>query len=117
MIKINRRRFVSNAATSAAGLLMGNSLMGFASKEQSLIPGTVIPKESLMKEVMKYRKIDSHAHIHIGAENVRSQIAICRLGAKKVGEQEIAYFGESPKLNYIYSIEKEDWLKRNSAAD
>ena len=68
-MKINRRRFVSNAAASAAGLLLGNSLMGFAFKEQSLIADTAVPKENLMKEVMKYPKIDSHAHIHIGAEN------------------------------------------------
>ena len=68
-MKINRRRFVTNAAASAAGLLMGNSVIGFASKEQSLIAGTEVPKESLMKKVMKYPKIDSHAHIHIGAEN------------------------------------------------
>lgn len=47
---------------------------------------------------------------HIGAVNVRSQIAIGRLGAKKVGEQEVAYFGEPPKLNYVYRIEREEWL-------
>src|SRR4051794_2882272 len=52
----------------------------------------------------------SSVSFHIGANNIRSQIAICRLGAKKVGEQEVAYFGELPKLNYIYRIEKEEWL-------
>lgn len=59
----------------------------------------------------------SQVGFQIGADNIRSQIAIGRLGAKKVGEQEIAYFGESPKLNYIYSIRKEDWLNRNSTAE
>ncbi|WP_242918407.1 GNAT family N-acetyltransferase [Pontibacter liquoris] len=52
----------------------------------------------------------SQVSFHIGATNVRSQIAIGRLGARKVGEQEVAYFGESPKLNYIYQIEKAEWL-------
>ncbi len=46
---------------------------------------------------------------HIGAQNIRSQIAIGRLGARKTGEQEVAYFGEAPKLNFVYRIEKKDW--------
>lgn len=46
---------------------------------------------------------------HIGATNLRSQIAIGRLGAKKIGEEDVAYFGETPKLNFIYEIKKEDW--------
>jgi N-acetyltransferase len=52
----------------------------------------------------------SQVHFHIGVSNVRSQIAIGRLGAKKTGELEVAYYGELPKLNYIFSIEKEEWL-------
>jgi len=42
---------------------------------------------------------------HIGSNNIRSQTAIQRLGAKKIGEEMIAYHGESKKLNFIYSIE------------
>jgi RimJ/RimL family protein N-acetyltransferase len=57
----------------------------------------------------------SQVYFQIGANNIRSQIAIGRLGAKKVGEQEIAYFGELPKLNYVYSIEKEEWLANRIA--
>lgn len=45
-------------------------------------------------------------YFHIGAENIRSQIAISRLGAVKVGEQEVNYFGEAPRLNFVYEIEK-----------
>jgi len=48
----------------------------------------------------------SKVHFQIGAENTRSQIAIGRLGAEKIGEEEITYFGESPKLNFIYEIQK-----------
>lgn len=52
-------------------------------------------------------------HFHIGAFNLRSQIAIERIGAKKTGEIEVAYHGEDTQLNFIYSITKEDWLKLN----
>jgi N-acetyltransferase len=58
----------------------------------------------------------SRVDFHIGAVNVRSQISIGRPGAKKVGEQEVAYFGELPKLNYIYRIEKDEWLARKKTA-
>lgn len=50
-------------------------------------------------------------NFHIGAENKRSQIAIGRLGARKVAEEEVAYFGEPNRLNFVYEILKEDWLK------
>jgi RimJ/RimL family protein N-acetyltransferase len=53
----------------------------------------------------------SQVLFHIGAENVRSQIAISRLGAEKIAQQEIAYFGESPKLNFVYKIDKAKWLR------
>ena len=45
-------------------------------------------------------------HFHIGANNFRSQIAIQRLGASKIGEETVAYHGESPKLNFVYEIVK-----------
>jgi hypothetical protein len=51
----------------------------------------------------------SAVHFHIGAQNIRSQIAISRLGAQKASEQEVAYFGEKPKLNFVYVIEKEQY--------
>lgn len=51
-------------------------------------------------------------HFHIGAHNIRSQKAIERLGAVKTGEEEIAYFGEATKTNFVYCIRKEDWTAR-----
>jgi RimJ/RimL family protein N-acetyltransferase len=51
----------------------------------------------------------SKVNFHIGAENLRSQIAISRLGVTKVTEQEITYFGEEPKLNFVYELTREDW--------
>lgn len=50
-----------------------------------------------------------YVYFHIGAGNIRSQIAISRLGAIKTGEQEVAYFGEPSKLNYVYRLTKEEW--------
>lgn len=50
-----------------------------------------------------------NVHFHIGASNIRSQVSIERLGARKVGEQVVTYFGESPKLNYVYEIDKASW--------
>lgn len=51
----------------------------------------------------------SEVYFHVGAQNIRSQIAITRVGAKKVGEQEVAYFGEPDKLNFVYRITREEW--------
>ena len=46
---------------------------------------------------------------HIGGNNVRSQKAIERLGAKKISELEMSYYGEQPQLNFVYTINKKDW--------
>ena len=42
---------------------------------------------------------------HVGANNIRSQKAMEKLGATKVGEEEVAYYGEATRLNYVYLIE------------
>lgn len=44
---------------------------------------------------------------HIGAQNVRSQKAIEKLGAVKIGEEEIEYYGEPSKPNFVYRINAE----------
>lgn len=46
---------------------------------------------------------------HIGGKNIRSQIAIQKLGAKKIEEVQIAYYGEKENLNFQYEIEKAMW--------
>jgi RimJ/RimL family protein N-acetyltransferase len=45
---------------------------------------------------------------HIGANNIRSQKAIERLGASKIGELEVKYYGEESKLNFVYEIRKKN---------
>ncbi|WP_316830847.1 GNAT family N-acetyltransferase [Pedobacter aquatilis] len=52
--------------------------------------------------------------LHIGATNFRSQKATEKLGATKVGELEVAYYGEPVKWNFVYEVEKEKWEKKNS---
>lgn len=49
------------------------------------------------------------AIFHVGKNNIRSQKAMEKLGAKKISEEEIAYYGELPKINVIYEIQKSDW--------
>ncbi len=44
----------------------------------------------------------------IGATNFRSQKAIQKIGATKIGEQEVTYFGEVSKLNFVYQLSKSE---------
>jgi RimJ/RimL family protein N-acetyltransferase len=46
---------------------------------------------------------------HIGAHNLRSQKAIEKLGAKKINEIEMEYYGETNRLNFVYCMEKQTW--------
>jgi RimJ/RimL family protein N-acetyltransferase len=45
-------------------------------------------------------------YFHIGAYNYRSQKAIEKIGAVKVDEFEVEYYGEESKLNFVYLITK-----------
>lgn len=51
------------------------------------------------------------AIFYIWADNIRSQTAILKLGATKVRELEVAYYGEENQLNFIYQIDKNIWQK------
>ncbi|VTP91629.1 GNAT family N-acetyltransferase [Sphingobacterium daejeonense] len=54
----------------------------------------------------------SKVKFHVGSDNIRSQIAIERLGANKIAELEVAYFGDPvPRLNFEYEISKEQCKK------
>lgn len=66
-----------------------------------------------LKDIMlrhAFRFVDSVV-LHVGAVNIRSQKAIERLGAKKLHEVEMKYYGEPNKLNFVYELKKEDWIK------
>lgn len=63
--------------------------------------------ESLKKVMLDYIfQFVLSVYFHVGNQNYRSQKAMEKLGAKKVGEQEIEYYGEALKMNYIYKINK-----------
>ncbi|UTX48802.1 GNAT family N-acetyltransferase [Chryseobacterium sp. MA9] len=49
-------------------------------------------------------------HFHIGKENFRSQTALERLGGQKIAEEEVAYFAEPTRTNFVYEITKEAWV-------
>lgn len=51
---------------------------------------------------------------HVGAENLRSQKAMEKLGARKIGEEEVAYYGEPVRSNFTYEIKKEKWRSINA---
>lgn len=61
--KINRRKFFTDTALSTAGIILGNNLAGCTSKRDA-----DFSSYDIMKEVMKYRKIDAHAHIFLSKD-------------------------------------------------
>jgi len=50
--------------------------------------------------------------LHIGATNFRSQKATEKLGAVKIADLEVAYYGEPVKWNFVYQIDKDKWINR-----
>jgi RimJ/RimL family protein N-acetyltransferase len=69
-------------------------------------------KHMLISHLFSQKLMDiEHIDFHIGANNVRSQISITRIGAKKIGEIEVAYYGEPSKLNYVYRITKQLYIQ------
>lgn len=67
-----------------------------------------IVKSAMLDYIFQYV---SGVQFHIGARNIRSQIAIGRLGAEKTAELTVAYYGEPPRLNYVYEIRRENWRR------
>ena len=63
--------------------------------------------KALKKLMMEYAfQYADTIYFHIGANNIRSQKAIEKIGAIKIDENEVIYYGEESKLNYIYRINK-----------
>ena len=66
-MNINRRNFVTRSTASAAGVFFGNHLKGMPGQTnpvEETFPLSMV-KYDLMKDVMKYRKIDAHAHNYL----------------------------------------------------
>jgi predicted TIM-barrel fold metal-dependent hydrolase len=72
---MNRRKFFASTGLSAAGLIASESLFGFNSKEEiERVDATGLSNRyDVMKEVMKYRKIDAHVHVDLGNSNPEAQ--------------------------------------------
>lgn len=66
-----------------------------------------VVKKLMMDYIFQY--VDK-VRFHIGATNFRSQIAITRIGASKIAEEEVAYYNEPSRLNFVYEITKSGWL-------
>ncbi|HUL51733.1 MAG TPA: GNAT family N-acetyltransferase [Verrucomicrobiae bacterium] len=107
----------------STGKIIGSSrFYDYNEKEKSiLIRYTFFPTKfwgkginSAVKKIMLdyiFQYVDQ-VYFQIGINNIRSQIAIVRLGAKKIGEQEVHYFGEAPRMNYVFSLSKEGWYDK-----
>ena len=80
---INRRKFLTGTSLSAAGIMIGSTLGGCTSRKDS-----GISSYDIMKEVMKYRKIDGHDHVGLSGirpDALERQIDLAdRLGIEKL---------------------------------
>ena len=66
--------------------------------------------KSLKKLMLDYAfQHVNKVYFHIGAFNIRSQKAIEKIGAIKVDEFEVEYYGEDSKLNFVYVINKSNF--------
>jgi RimJ/RimL family protein N-acetyltransferase len=45
---------------------------------------------------------------HVGANNIRSQKAMEKLGAVNLGLEEVAYYGEATRTNIVYAIYRDE---------
>ena len=52
--------------------------------------------------------------LHIGENNMRSRKATEKLGALKIAELERSFSGRANVLNFIYQLNKKDWIRKSS---
>ncbi len=76
---ISRRKFFRNTALSSAGLIIGKNMTAMAGTGKS----SAINYD-IMKEVMKFRKINAHEHVYLGSEPSVLIDAADRLGMEKL---------------------------------
>ena len=78
---INRRKFFTDTAMSAAGIMLGSSIVGCSTRHEA---GSSSFK--IMEEVKKYRKIDTHIHVNLfGSSTPEDLIDYAdRLGVEKM---------------------------------
>ena len=75
-MKTDRRTFIASTSLSAAGIILSGGTLGCTTEKKE-----VKVQYDIMKDVMKYRKIDAHAHPD---KDLDKQLAIAdRLGIEK----------------------------------
>jgi RimJ/RimL family protein N-acetyltransferase len=125
--------FFDGALLSGGAFLVTNkenqSIMGctrfydFNSLKKSVFIGyTFIARQwwgKQMNHEMKRLMLDhaflyvDEVYFHVGSSNIRSQIAMERLGGVQLRKITVAYHGEAPKENVEYLISKSYWQNRN----
>ena len=83
----NRRNFIKETTMSAAGIMLAGSLSAFSKKSPVLFSEkTSAPLAyDIMKEALKYRKIDAYANAYSQEESAKAQIDFAdRLGIEKL---------------------------------
>ncbi|MGB7527004.1 GNAT family N-acetyltransferase [Sphingobacterium cellulitidis] len=53
----------------------------------------------------------SKVYFHIGANNIRSQVAIERIGIDKIAEEVVTYSDGTSRFNFVYEISRVKWCK------
>lgn len=86
-------------------ILIGYTFYGTKSWGKGINPQV---KKMMLQYIFQF--VDT-VYFHVGKDNIRSRTAMERLGAEKIGEEEIAYFGEPSRINIIYQIKKEKYEK------
>jgi len=91
----SRRKFLGYAGLSSTGILFGNALTGWSEKRKSNAFDF-----DMMEEVLKYRKIDAHAHVGFEQGDIDEQIDFAdRLGIEKlcISNPITNYSGKEPE--------------------
>lgn len=80
-MKINRRKFVVNTATSAVGVLLGNRLLENTNHSIADSRKSDGMSENLLEEIRQYKKIDTHLHVAYEDNSPKTQLDFAdRLG-------------------------------------
>lgn len=63
----------------------------------------LLVKTTILDYIFQYV---SKVYFHIDANNIRSQVAIERIGADKIGKEVVTYPDGATRLNFVYKISK-----------
>ena len=87
--KIGRREFLSHIGIGAVGTAVAGKLSGGISRTHA-----ARARYDVMKEVMKYRKIDAHVHVYLGSKPAEVIREADRLGIEFLSFSRHVYYGD-----------------------